>query len=158
MRSINRQLLVLLLAALTVAAMLIGVSSYLEVHEEISELFDYQLRQIALSYRDQNTFDQQPAEVSNYEKDEGLTVQVWDASGALIYVSRQNCTLPRASTNGLQTISAAYGGEWRVYRLTNPGRIIQVSQSFAARHNYQSQPSELHKPSRHGSSRPALVK
>ena len=132
MRSINRQLLLLLLAALTVAAVLIGVSSYLEVHEEISELFDYQLRQIALSHRDQNTFVKLPDAASDYEKDEGLTVQVWDASGLLMYVSRRDTSLPRATTAGLHTISAG-NEQWRVYLLTHRGRTIQVSQSFNAR-------------------------
>jgi two-component system OmpR family sensor kinase len=132
MRSINRQLLALLLTALTVAAVLIGVSSYMEIHEEISELFDYQLHQIALSHRDQKTFDQQPATASDYEKDEGLTVQVWDTSGTLIYMSHRNRSLPRVTTTGLQTITVG-NEQWRVYLLSHQGRIIQVSQSLTAR-------------------------
>lgn len=132
MRSINRQLLALLLAALTVAALLIGVSSYLEAREEINELFDYQLIQTALSLRDRKSFDHDPAATHDYEKDEGFAVQVWDSSGIPIYVSHQNAPLPRAPNAGLQTVTAK-NGQRRVYLLTHTGRTIQVSQSCESR-------------------------
>ncbi len=40
MRSISKRLLVFLLGALTVAALLAGVGTYLKAQEEISELFE----------------------------------------------------------------------------------------------------------------------
>jgi two-component system OmpR family sensor kinase len=123
---------VLLLVALGVAAVLIGVSSYLKAHEELDELFDYQLLQLAFSHRDQKNFDQQPAAASDYEKDEGFTVQVWDTSGTLMYVSHRNGPLPKAIISGLQTITAG-NEQWRVFLLRHQGQTIQVSQSFKAR-------------------------
>lgn len=132
MRSINRQLIVLLLAALGVAAMLIGVSSYLKAHEEINELFDYQLVQIALAMRDRTSFDQHSRADSDSGKNEGVTVQVWNSSGSLEYMSHGIVPLPRAAKPGLQTIVAG-DSRWRVFLLTHKGRTIQVSQSLEER-------------------------
>lgn len=132
MRSINRQLLVLLLAALGVAAVLIGVSSYLKAQEEIDELFDYHLIQIALSMRDRNSFDPRSTAGSDFEKDEGVTVQVWNSSGSLLYISHRSVPLPHVATDGLQTIIAE-NSKWRVFLLMHEGRSIQVSQLLGVR-------------------------
>jgi two-component system OmpR family sensor kinase len=132
MNSISRRLLLLLLGALTVAALLAGVSTYLKAHEEISELFDYQLLQMALSLRDQKTFEQLPSAISDYEHEDDVTIQVWDSTGTLIYVSIHDTPLPRASQAGLQTVTFR-DDEWRVYLLAVQGRTIQVSQPFKTR-------------------------
>jgi two-component system OmpR family sensor kinase len=132
MNSISKRLLVLLLGALTVAALLAGVSTYMKAHVEISELFDYQLHQMALSLRDQKSFEQRPTAVSNYEKEDDVTIQVWDMAGTLIYVSLHDAPLPRATHAGLQTFTFR-NAEWRVFLLIDQGRMIQVSQPFKAR-------------------------
>jgi two-component system OmpR family sensor kinase len=132
MRSISQRLLVLLLGALTVAALLAGVSTYLKAHVEVSELFDYQLLQMALSLRDQKSFEQRPTAASDYEKEDDVTIQVWDTGGGLLYVSLNDVPLPRATHAGLQTVTFQ-NAEWRVFLLSNQGRTIQVSQPFKAR-------------------------
>lgn len=132
MRSISQRLLVLLLGALTVAALLAGVSTYLKAHKEVSELFDYQLLQMALSIRDQKSFEQRPTAASDYEKEDDVTIQVWDTAGTLIYVSLNDVPLPRATHAGLQTVTFR-NAEWRVFLLTDQVRTIQISQPFKAR-------------------------
>lgn len=132
MRSISRRLLVLLLGALTVAALLAGVSTYLKAHVEVSELFDYQLLQMALSLRDQKSFEQRPSAASDYEKEDDVTIQVWDTGGTPIYVSLHDVPLPRATHTGLQTVTF-HNAEWRVFLLKDQGRTIQVSQPFMTR-------------------------
>jgi two-component system, OmpR family, sensor kinase len=132
MNSISQRLLVLLLGALTVAALLAGVSTYLRAHKEINELFDYHLLQMALSLRDQKTFEQRPRADFDYEQEDDVTIQVWDASGKLVHVSLQDAPLPRAPQAGLQTVTFQ-NAEWRVYLLANHGRTIQVSQPFKTR-------------------------
>jgi len=132
MRSISQRLLVLLLGALTVAALLAGISTYLKAHEEISELFDYQLLQMALSLREQKTFDHRPTAASDYEQEDDVTIQVWDTAGTLIYVSLHDVPLPRATQAGLQTVTFM-NAEWRVFLLADQGRTIQVSQPFKTR-------------------------
>ena len=131
MRSISHRLLVLLLGALTVAALLAGISTYVKAHQEVSELFDYQLLQMALSLQDQKSFEHRPVATSKYEKEDDVTIQVWDKSGSLIYVSLHDAPLPRATHSGLQTVTFQ-NAEWRVFLLTDQARTIQISQPFSA--------------------------
>ncbi|MDR3580992.1 MAG: ATP-binding protein [Oryzomonas sp.] len=132
MNSISRRLLALLLGALTVAALLAGASTYLKARVEVNELFDYQLLQMALSLRDQKSFEQRPTAASDYEKEDDVTIQVWNSAGALIYVSIHDAPLPRATHAGLQTVIFR-NAEWRTFLLTDQGRTIQVSQPFKPR-------------------------
>lgn len=132
MKSISKRLLVFLLGALTVAALLAGVGTYLKAQEEISELFDYQLLQMALSRRDQKTFEQRPVTASHFEQEDDVTIQVWDSSGTLIHVSLHDTPLPRAPHPGLQTVTF-HNADWRVFMLADQGRTIQVAQPFATR-------------------------
>ena len=132
MRSISQRLLALLLGTLTVAALLAGVSTYLKAHQEVSELFDYQLLQMALSIRDQKSIEQRPSAASDYEKEDDITIQVWDTAGTLIYISLHDVPLPRAAHTGLQTVTFL-NEEWRVFLLTDRVRTIQVSQPLKAR-------------------------
>jgi two-component system OmpR family sensor kinase len=132
MNSISRRLLALLLGALTVAALLAGFGTYRKAHVEVNELFDYQLLQMALSLRDQKSFEQRPAAASDFEKEDDVTIQAWDTAGTLIYVSLHDTPLPRAAHAGLQTI-VFRNAEWRVFLLTDQGRTIQVSQPFKTR-------------------------
>ncbi|HRY87722.1 MAG TPA: two-component sensor histidine kinase, partial [Rubrivivax sp.] len=53
MRSIRARVLAAVLGLLGAAALLIGALTYRGVHAEVETLFDYQLRQMALSLRDQ---------------------------------------------------------------------------------------------------------
>ena len=53
MKSIRTRLSVFLLLAAMLAAAVIGIVTYQNTLKENEELFDYQLRQIALSLRDQ---------------------------------------------------------------------------------------------------------
>jgi len=132
MNSISQRLLALLLGALTVAALLAGISTYLKARVEVNELFDYQLLQMALSLRDQNSFEQRPTAASDYEKEDDVTIQVWDSAGTLIYVSLHDTPLPLASHAGLQTV-IFQKAEWRVFLLADRGRRIQVSQPLKPR-------------------------
>ncbi len=132
MNSISRRLIALLLGALIVAALLSGVCTYYKAHDEINELFDYQLQQFALSLRDQKTFEQRPIATSEYEKEEDITIQVWNADGALLFVSFHDIPLPRSAKPGLQTVFFN-NAVWRVFLLNDQGRTIQVSQPFEVR-------------------------
>ena len=131
MRSISHRLLMLLLGALTIAALLSGISTYLKAQQEVSELFDYQLLQMALSLQDQKSFEHRPLSASKYEKEDDVTIQVWDKAGTLIYVSFHDTPLPRATCTGLQTVTFQ-NSKWRVFLLADQVRTIQISQPFSA--------------------------
>jgi two-component system, OmpR family, sensor kinase len=121
----------LLLGALTISALLAGISTYLKAQQEVSELFDYQLLQMALSLQDQRNFEHRPLSASKYEQEDDVTIQVWDKSGTLIYVSLHDTPLPRATRTGLQTV-IIQNAEWRVFLLADQVRTIQISQPFSA--------------------------
>lgn len=132
MKSISKRLLVLLLSAIILAAALAVTASYLKVNDEISELFDYQILQMALSFRNTNIYPQRPKSTTEYEKDEGFVICVWDESGKILYSSHPKKTVVRPKRDGLQTI-ASEGIDWRIFLLTDYDKKIQVSQSMDRR-------------------------
>lgn len=132
MNSISRRLLVLLLGALAVAALLAGASTYLKAREEVNELFDYQLIQVAHSLSHQKSFEQSPVSVSGYEQEDDVSVQVWDKDGSPISGTGKNVPLPRSGLAGLHTVTFN-NSEWRIFQLVDQNRTIQISQPLETR-------------------------
>lgn len=131
MRSLRARLLVALLSLLAVAALLMGAVTYRSVYQQTEELFDYQLRQMALSLRDHGEVG--PAEVPALT-DERLdfVVQIWSADGRVIYASRDHGRLPDRAQLGYADVRA--GGQWwRTFSVVTPGRVIQVAQPLDIR-------------------------
>ena len=129
--SIRARLLLAVLGMLAVAALAVGAVSYRNVHAEIESLFDYQLRQMALSLRDQGEV---AAAQASALADEQLdfVVQIWTADGRAIYASRAHNALPQRLTLGLSDVSVN-GSVWRSYTAATPTRVIQVAQPLAIR-------------------------
>ncbi len=133
MISIRRRLLVWLLSVLLFACALVGAMTYFEARDEVNELSDRQLRQVALSLRHQEVF--LPAASGGGlggEEEDDLVVQVWDRAGTLVYASRPGIPLPRDIRPGLRTVSGKEG-RFRLFVLTEPVRTIQVAQPLSAR-------------------------
>ncbi|MBY0367375.1 MAG: two-component sensor histidine kinase, partial [Burkholderiaceae bacterium] len=84
-----------LLAALgAVTALAVGVATYVSVRKEADELFDYQLRQTALSLRDQGRVARDEA-VALADPSFDYVVQIWSVQGLELYSSRpQGMTEP----------------------------------------------------------------
>src|SRR5579885_1889398 len=86
MRSIRARLLAGLLALVAATTIAAGGVTYRRLLAETSTLLDYQLRQMALSLRDQAAFGpglQLPSHASGSE----YIVQIWDPFGTLHYAS-----------------------------------------------------------------------
>ncbi len=130
MRTIRQQLLIGLLGGMLVSTLIAGFALYLKVREETSELFDYQLRQIAHSLPSQ--LPAQPNIGIAEDPEEDLIVQVWNEDGALLYASHPAHILPRFAATGFSTV-AARGNRWRVFIETRHDRIVQVAQAISAR-------------------------
>lgn len=126
MNSIRVRLLLSLLAMLAAAALVMGWFTYRNVLTETETLFDYQLRQMALSLRDQGEIAPGQA---NALKDEQLdfVVQIWTVDGRSIYASREHSTLPERALLGLADINVQ-GKTWRTFGVATPTRVIQVAQ------------------------------
>src|SRR3954462_11302080 len=85
--SIRTKLLVALLALAASVSLLAGVLTYRQVLGETSELFDYQLRQMALSLRSRVPVAPRielPPEQGSFD----FVVQIWDLLGSRTYLSR----------------------------------------------------------------------
>ena len=120
--SIRKNLLLTLLSALLLLGLAASAATYFAARKEANELFDYQLRQIALSLRDQTL---QSQNLLNPDFDYDFIVQVWDPRGSLVYLSNQNILLPQ-STLGFDTVPVN-GEDWRIFTMSNADKTIQVA-------------------------------
>jgi len=117
-----------------VTALAVGGATYVSVRAEADQLFDYQLRQTALSLRDQGRVDSDEAAAL---ADPGLdyVVQIWSLQGLELYSSRpQGMTeaLPARAVLGFSNLRLA-GQDWRVFGAATPLRVVQVAQPLAVR-------------------------
>jgi signal transduction histidine kinase len=130
MRSIRARLLVGLLLLVAVVSLIVGSITYRRVLGEASTLFDYQLRQMALSLGDQASYlaeDELPPNPENSD----FVIQIWDASSGR-----------RITSPGLPFLDTAILGysdltvqneRWRVYARETQTSVIQVAQPWAVR-------------------------
>jgi signal transduction histidine kinase len=131
LRSIRARLLAALLAVWAVAALLIGGFTYREVAQQTQALFDYQLRQMALSLRDQGEIA--PSEAAAFADEQlDFVVQIWTVDGRSIYASREHSALPNRALLGLADMQAG-GRIWRTYSVATRNRVIQVAQPLEIR-------------------------
>ncbi len=135
MSSIRARLLLAVLGMLAVAALVVGSVTYRNVRAETEALFDYQLRQMALSLRDQG--EVAPAQASALADEQlDFVVQVWTADGRAIYASRAHAALPQRAQLGFADVTVA-GQVWRSFSVATPSRVIQVAQPLAIRRGWR---------------------
>ena len=132
MKSIRTRLSVFLLLAAMLAAAVIGVVTYQNTLKENEELFDYQLRQIALSLRDQGLAAGPALLEGADEAALDVVVQIWTSDGAVLYLSRPGNPLFNRVTLGYTDVDAG-AKRWRVYGLATRDRVIQVAQPIELR-------------------------
>lgn len=125
-RSIRWRLLLWLALALLLSASVVGGITWRAVAAEARALFDYQLRQMALSLRDRGGILPEQAEVLEDEQLD-FVVQVWTLEGRLILTSRPHGALPDRAILGWADMRVA-GEVWRSYAVMGRGRVIQVAQ------------------------------
>jgi signal transduction histidine kinase len=126
MNSIRTRLLVSLVLTLLLAALVLGGVTYRNALQEAEDLFDYQLRQMALSLRDQGEIA--PDQASAFA-DAGLdfVVQIWTVDGRAIYATRAHAALPARAVLGFADV-AVQGQTWRTFSVAARDRVIQVAQ------------------------------
>lgn len=126
MSSIRLRLLLMLLAMLAFAALLMGLVAYRTVLAETETLFDYQLRQMALSLRDQGEIAPDQARALN-DEDLDFVIQIWSADGRSIYASRPHSALPARALLGFADLTVQ-SETWRTFSVVSNDRVIQVAQ------------------------------
>ncbi|MFG6467617.1 ATP-binding protein [Roseateles sp. BYS87W] len=124
-----------LLAVLgAVTALAVAGATYFSVRAEADALFDYQLRQTALSLRDQGRVAPDEAAALN-DPSFDYVVQIWSLQGLELYSSRpQGLTEPLPAKAVLGYSDLRLGGQaWRVFSAATPLRVVQVAQPLAVR-------------------------
>jgi len=134
MRSLRLRLFAFTAALAALTALGVAAATYASVRAEADQLFDYHLRQMALSLRDQGRI---PADERNPldNPDFDYVVQIWSVDGLSLYTSRPRpglVPLPPATVLGLSTVQLD-GAPWRVFGVATPLRIVQVAQPLAVR-------------------------
>ena len=130
--SLRRNLLFWILTSVFVGGVLAAAVVFFQALGEANEIFDYQLRQIALTLRDRSFSTVALAEALKGEEKVDLAIRVWGVHGELLYDSRPGAGLPVALRLGLDTV-AAPTGTWRSYTVQQRGLTIQVAQPEAVR-------------------------
>ncbi len=131
MNSLRARLLWGLLALVVVVSLLAGLITYQRVLAETSTLFDYQLRQMALSLRDQIPLTPR-IELPPDHGDSDFVIQIWDPFGTRVYLSRPGLPVINRATLGFadETLQRE---RWRVYSLQTIDGVVQVAQPWRVR-------------------------
>jgi len=131
MHSIRVRLILTLIVLLALVSLFVASVTYRRVLTESSDLFDYQLRQMALSLRAQVTLAPR-IEVPPDQGDSDFIVQIWDLFGARVYFSRPGLPLINQAVLGYADLEL--GGEpWRGYGLQTAQGVIEIAQPLRVR-------------------------
>ena len=131
MTSLRARLLIALLAAVVAISVLAGLLTYRRVLAETSTLFDYQLRQMALSLRSQIPMAPR-LELPPDQADADFVIQIWDVYGTRVYFSRPGLPLINATALGFADVRVG-GRQWRTYGLQTMEGVIQIAQPVQVR-------------------------
>lgn len=131
MTSLRARLLAVLLTALAAIAGAMAWATYRGVLAETETLFDYQLRQMALSLRDQGEVSTEDAQTLINERLD-FVVQIWSVDGRVLYASVPHAAVPSQARLGLAEVLVG-DQRWRTYSVATPQRVIQVAQPVAIR-------------------------
>jgi two-component system OmpR family sensor kinase len=130
--SMRRRLLFWLLSSVLAGGLVAAAVVFFQVRSEANDLFDYQLRQLALSLRDRTYSPSQLAEALQGEEAMDYVIQVWSPTGARLYVSHPQLRVPGAVQLGFSDVEGPQG-RWRVYATQQRGLTIQVAQPTSVR-------------------------
>jgi signal transduction histidine kinase len=131
MKSIRARLLIALIILVALISLLAAAVTYRRVANETSILFDYQLRQMALSLRSQISLAPR-IEVPPDQSDTDFVVQIWDVYGARTYLSRPGLPMINQIVLGYANLNLQ-GDAWRTYGLQTADGVIQIAQPLRVR-------------------------
>ncbi len=137
MGSIRRTLLAYLLLGLFAVALVATWLTYQETKQEVGDLFDLQLKQLAYSTRIDDLIRGRPssfqppgARANNGVAE--IVTQIWDRNGVLVYWSRPGAELPVPAQEGYTNV-VRNGREWRVYTHVEGAHALQVAHALDER-------------------------
>jgi two-component system OmpR family sensor kinase len=130
--SMRRRLLFWLLSSVLAGGLAAAAVVFFQARSEANDLFDYQLRQLALTLRDRTFSARELAEALTGEEASDFVIQVWGRDGTRLYVSHPQLRVPGAIQLGFSDIGTPEG-RWRVFAIQQRGLTIQVAQPQAVR-------------------------
>jgi two-component system, OmpR family, sensor kinase len=136
MTSIRRRLLGWLIFGFGAASAAASFGIFHTARKEAGELFDYELRTVALSLPSnlQATMTAQQSDTMlGSIADDRIVIDIWDTSGKLIYRSQHTQTLERYPA-GLRNVES-HEVHWRVFGVQQPTRYVQVAQPLSVRND-----------------------
>lgn len=140
MRSIERTLLGWIVSALTLGAVLVALVTYLVTLEEMHEVFDADLKNVAQAVAAYHHAGHGPgtaAQVAMPERTDvpdetEIVTQTWSPSGERVFSSDPRVQLPFSREAGLSR-PVVKGEEWIVYTSVSGDGVAQAAQRMAAR-------------------------
>ena len=127
MTSIRRRLLVWLLTTVLVAGFIAGGIVFMQAREQANQLFDYQLRQLALTLRDRDFTPGELARAFQETEQADYVIQVWTPDGLLLYRSHAEIDgVGPSAGQGFSDVRNA-AGAWRLFTIWHRGLAIQVA-------------------------------
>ena len=131
--AIRRRLLVWLLTTVLVAGFIAGGVVFVQAREQANQLFDYQLRQLALTLRDRDFTPGELARALQESEQSDYVIQVFAANGVLLYQSHAEIDgITSAAILGFSDVRNE-AGTWRVFAIRHRGLVIQVAHHRLAR-------------------------
>ncbi len=130
--SIRKRLLVWLLSSVLAGGLGAACVVFFQARSEANELFDYQLRQLALTLRDRTFQPRQLAEALQGEEALDFAITVWGPDGTRVYESHPALQVPGPVQLGFGFAQAS-SGRWRVFAIQQRGLTIQVAQPLGVR-------------------------
>ena len=130
--SIRRRLLAWLVSGVLLSGIIATIVIYVRTRDEVDELFDRQLKQIALSLREQEDLSVTKPETPYDQEEERISVSAWDRAGVPVFGLAKDRSVPPSGSDGYSTVRWD-GQPWRVYVGAGSGGTVEVAQPIAAR-------------------------
>jgi two-component system OmpR family sensor kinase len=130
--SIRRRLLAWLVSGVLLSGIIATLVIYVRARDEVDELFDGQLRQIALSLREQEDLSVTQPEPPDDQEEERIVVSAWDRNGLPVFGLARDRPAPAAGRQGYATVTWD-NQPWRIYIGVGSGGTVEVAQPLVAR-------------------------
>ncbi len=135
MISIRRRLLLWSLPALLITGLLASIATYFEAQDEINELSDQYVRQMALELLQHapqfSDISKTGFTPDGTEEEHDIVTQVWDKNGNLTYSDTKSPPMPLYLAHGFTTTHWR-SKQWRIYTARNNKLTVQVAQPMHA--------------------------
>jgi len=133
MWSIRRRLLVWLLSGVVLATVAAALGLYVQVRDEVDEVFDRQLKQIVLSLRSQPDLGiAAPSAAAEEEAEDAIVTSAWGRDGKPLFGLARTRPAPLAEGTGF-TVRVWDNQSWRTYVAKGSPGTVEAAQPLLAR-------------------------